>query len=215
MQGQVGRIAVMWRGDRDPEETRNFDRLRPVFEALAGVGVGVEPVVCNDRTPDTTRDRLLRVDGVLVWVDPVGGGEDRTKLDALFRDVASHGIWVSAHPDTIQRMGTKEVLFRTKSLGWGTDTHMYATPSEFHERFPDRLRAGSPRVLKQNRGNGGIGVWKVTPLDNDRVANALDSEGRDDRRAYSTPHLGTTQPKMSNSTPSWRAAIGTSRDRLR
>src|SRR6185437_15238174 len=27
--------------------------------------------------------------------------------------------------------------------------------------FPSRLRSAGPRVLKQNRGNGGQGVWKV------------------------------------------------------
>ena len=27
--------------------------------------------------------------------------------------------------------------------------------------FPDRLAQSGPRVIKQNRGNGGVGVWKV------------------------------------------------------
>jgi hypothetical protein len=81
-------------------------------------------------------------------------------LDALLRDVATRGPWVSAHPDVILKMGVKEVLFRTKHLGWGTDTHLYRTPLSFREEFPPRLIAG-PRVLKQNRGNGGQGVWKV------------------------------------------------------
>jgi len=55
----------------------------------------------------------------------------------------------------------KEVLYRTKHLGWGTDTHLYRTAAEFDEAFPSRLESGGPRVLKQNRGNGGQGVWKV------------------------------------------------------
>jgi len=68
---------------------------------------------------------------------------------------------VSAHPDTILKMGTKEVLFRTRELGWGADTHLYETFQAFQEQFPSRLWAGLPRVLKQNRGNDGQGVWKV------------------------------------------------------
>jgi hypothetical protein len=63
-------------------------------------------------------------------------------------------------------MGTKEVLYRTRQLGWGTDTHLYPTFSEFVERFPTRLQAGQPRVLKQNRGNGGNGVWRVELVTN-------------------------------------------------
>jgi hypothetical protein len=58
-------------------------------------------------------------------------------------------------------MGVKEVLHRTKHLGWGTDTHLYRTAADFTGEFSSRLQSAGPRVLKQNRGNGGQGVWKV------------------------------------------------------
>ena len=167
MVSTVGTVAVVWRGARDalPSETRNYDRLRAIFDAFSVAGVGVEPVLYCEAECDRVRDRLLRVDGVLVWVDPIGEGEDRTTVDAVLRDVSSHGVWVSAHPDTIDKMGTKEVLYRTKSLEWGTDTHLYATSEEFRRRFPALLGTSRRRVLKPNRGNGGIGVWKVGLVD--------------------------------------------------
>jgi hypothetical protein len=62
------------------------------------------------------------------------------------------------------------VLFRTKHLGWGTDTHLYRSASAFREEFPLRLQSAGPRVLKQNRGNGGQGVWKV-----ERIAGFTDA----------------------------------------
>ena len=107
------------------------------------------------------REQLLKLDGVLVWVNPISDGQDRTTLDAMLRDVASRGVWVSAHPDVILKMGAKEVLHRTRHLGWGTDTHLYRAAPAFREGFPPRLLSAGPRVLKQNRGNGGQGVWKV------------------------------------------------------
>ena len=58
-------------------------------------------------------------------------------------------------------MGVKEVLYRTRELGWGTDADLYPSFEDFNERFPARLAAKGPRVLKQNRGNGGQGIWKV------------------------------------------------------
>jgi hypothetical protein len=61
----------------------------------------------------------------------------------------------------ILKMGTKEVLFRTRDLGWGSDTELYSTPAEFEERFPPRLGQHGRLVVKQGRGNGGNGVWKV------------------------------------------------------
>jgi hypothetical protein len=109
---------------------------------------------------DEVRERLLACDGVIVWVDPIVNGQDRSLLDPMLRDVASQGIWVSAHPDVILKMGTKEVLYRTRHLGWGTDTRLYSNPDELQEGLSLLLKEG-PRVLKQHRGSGGSGVWKV------------------------------------------------------
>jgi hypothetical protein len=157
------KIAVLWRGDREARRaaTPQNNRFHRVFEELAAVGIQAEPAVYADEFAGEVRDQLLASDGVLVWVDPIHEGLTRTVLDAMLRDVASRGPWVSAHPDVILKMGVKEVLHRTKHLGWGTDTHLYRTPAEFRDAFPSRLRSAGPRVLKQNRGNGGQGVWKV------------------------------------------------------
>ena len=124
------------------------------------VSVDAEPAVYDEEFADEVRQQLLVVDGVLVWVDPIHQGKTRTALDLLLREVAA-GPWVSAHPDVIFRMGVKEVLYRTKHLGWGTDTYVYRTIEEFASAFPPRLHSFGPRVIKQNRGNGGQGVWKV------------------------------------------------------
>src|SRR5260221_13134072 len=77
----------------------------------------------------------------------------------MLRDVASRGVWISAHPDVILKMGVKEVLYRTKHLGWGADTHLYRTARAFNEHFPQRLQSAGPRGLKQNRGHSGVGGW--------------------------------------------------------
>jgi len=61
----------------------------------------------------------------------------------MLREVAAKGVWVSAHPDVILKMGTKEVLFHTRHLGWGTDTHIYRSLEEMKEQF----RRVSHRVL--------------------------------------------------------------------
>jgi hypothetical protein len=157
------KLALLWPRDAPkwnastPEEYR----LHLVFEALSAFGIEAEPALYADDTAGQVRAQLLRCDGVLVWVDPISQGRDRVVLDALLRDVASNGVWVSTHPDVILKMGVKEVLHRTRHLGWGTDTHLYRDAGAFREEFPPRLRAAGPRVIKQNRGNGGEGVWKV------------------------------------------------------
>jgi hypothetical protein len=86
--------------------------------------------------------QLPKVDGVLVRVDPISEGQNRITLDAMLRDVASRGAWVSAHPDVILRMGVKQVLHRTKHLGRGTDAELYRSVRQFPDRCaPNSLTA--------------------------------------------------------------------------
>jgi hypothetical protein len=121
MTAPAGRVALVWRGTGavPVERTRNHERLRPVFEALTDRGMEVEPVLYSDERHEAVRARLVAMDVVLVWVDPVDDGADRSTLDAMLDEVGSRGVRVSAHPATIAAMGTKEVLVRTKGLGWG------------------------------------------------------------------------------------------------
>jgi hypothetical protein len=159
----AGQVAVMWAGDPNAEVriTPEHCRLHRVFDALREAGIDPEPVVYADEAAGRVRERLLRLDGVLVWVNPIESGRDRTRLDAILREVASAGLFVSAHPDIILKMGTKEVLCTTQSVGWGHDTHLYRTLDAMAAELPGRLPDGRPRVLKQNRGHSGQGIWKV------------------------------------------------------
>jgi glutathione synthase/RimK-type ligase-like ATP-grasp enzyme len=160
------RVAILWRGDCEARRaaTPQHNRYHRIFEELAVLGIRADPAVFDEEFADEVHEQLLTLDGVLVWVDPISRGKTRTVLDAILRDVAARGPWVSAHPDVIMKMGVKEALHRTKYLGWGTDTHLYRSAADFRAAFPSRLQSAGPRVLKQNRGNDGQGVWKVELL---------------------------------------------------
>ncbi len=163
VKGCPGRVAILYPGDQETRRnaTPENNRFSSIFRALSDLGMQVEPAVYHDGFRDEVREQLSQVDGVLVWVNPVEGGRDRSILDAMLREVAAAGVFVSAHPDVILKMGTKEVLYRTRDMGWGCDTHFYRSMEEFSRELPARLAAGEARVLKQYRGNGGDGVWKV------------------------------------------------------
>lgn len=132
-----------------------------MFAAFAALGVDAEPVVYADESVDEVRDQLLALDGALVWVNPIEQGRDRSLLDPLLREVAAAGVWVSAHPDVILKLGTKQVLVDTRHMSWSSDVHLYRTVEELRDQLPARLAAHGPVVLKQHRGMGGDGVWKV------------------------------------------------------
>src|ERR1700724_2370977 len=150
------RIELVGRGDGATRRaaTPQNNRYHRIFEELAALGVRAEPAVFDEDFVGEVHEHLLAVDGVLVWVDPLHEGKTRGVLDAMLRDVASRGPWVSAHPDVILKMGVKEVLHRTRHLGWGTDTHLYRTAAEFDRACPHGLQSNAPRALKQNWGNG-------------------------------------------------------------
>ena len=155
------RVGLLWRREWDPPSAEP-PRLHGVFAAFAALGVDAEPVVYSDDAVDAVREHLLELDGVLVWVNPIEQGLDRSTLDPLLREAADAGVFVSAHPDVILRLGTKEVLVDTRSMSWGTDTRLYRTWEDLRSALPGRLaEAAGPLVLKRHRGMGGDGVWKV------------------------------------------------------
>src|SRR5437764_3990845 len=128
------RIGLLWRREWGPPSAEP-PKLRGVFEAFAELGVDAEAVVFSDDAVEAVRGHLLDLDGVLVWVNPIEQGLDRSQLDPLLREVADAGVFVSAHPDVILRLGTKEVLVVTRELSWGTDTRLHATPAELRARL--------------------------------------------------------------------------------
>lgn len=155
------RIGILWRADRGDPSAASNRLFEPLARGFAKLGVTAVPVLYADDAIAEVRSEVLDLGGVLVWVDPIANGRNRAQLDALLREVSARGVWVSAHPDVIVKMGTKEVLHRTRALGWGTDTRLYATADEFRGELPRVLGSAGARVLKQNRGNGGIGVFRV------------------------------------------------------
>jgi hypothetical protein len=151
------KVTVVWRADPSRPGV-----LHPaVLEVLASVGFDVGHLAFREEDKDDAFEVLAASDAVLTWVDPISGDRDRGVLDGILRDVARGGVVVYTHPDTILKMGTKDVLYDTRALSWSQDTHRYPDFESFADRFPDRIADGSARVLKQHRGNGGIGVWKV------------------------------------------------------
>jgi hypothetical protein len=156
------KVALLYPGDRaardraDPAESR----FVALFDALAQAGVAAEPAVWHDDFADEVAAQLARVQAVLVWCNPIEGERRRDRLDAILSEVARAGVLVSAHPEAVRRLGTKDVLYETRDLPFGSDVHRIDSLAQLTADLPTRLQHG-PRVLKQHRGHSGIGVWRV------------------------------------------------------
>lgn len=159
-------VALLYPGDRamrdraDPAESR----FAALFQALTDAGVKAVPAVWHDDFADEVRTQLRGVQLVLAWCNPIEDGRRRHRLDAVLREAADAGVVVSAHPDAIQRLGTKDVLLETRDLPFGSDVQRIDSLAQLASELPRRLQHG-PRVLKQHRGHSGIGVWRVELAD--------------------------------------------------
>jgi hypothetical protein len=155
-------IALLYPGDRAARvrSVREESRFAALFEAFAAAGVHAEPAVYHDEFADEVLQQLLRLDGVLVWCNPIEDGRRRDTLDALLREASLAGVFVSAHPDAILRLGTKDVLLETRDLPFGSEVLRVDSSAQLAADLPARLARGA-RVLKQHRGHSGIGIWRV------------------------------------------------------
>lgn len=157
------RVGILYPGSLEERRSTNREsrKLPLVFGAFETLGAAAEPAVYHEDFNDEVKQQLLQLDAVLVWVNPIVEGRDRSKLDSMLREVAATGVFVSTHPDTILKLGTKDVLHQTRELGWGSDTHRYSSLGQMREELPARLSRGEVRVLKQYRGHSGIGIWRI------------------------------------------------------
>ena len=155
-------VAIVWSGDQAARQNSSLEQSRyhAVAIALKAVGLYTIGVVYNDEAAQEVEAELLTADAVLVWVNPLHQDSNRRILDAMLRELANTGVYVSTHPDMILKLGTKDVLYQTQNMSWGCETHRYNSMQELQMQLPQHLKTG-PRVLKQYRGNDGIGIWKV------------------------------------------------------
>ncbi|MBL8521001.1 MAG: Cj0069 family protein [Betaproteobacteria bacterium] len=162
----AAKVAVIYHGDAERRRNASPEtsKVPSIFPALAAVGLEGVPVVYHDDVRDLVREQLRTLQAALVWVNPIEQGSDRTHLDALLREAAAHGVYVSTHPDTILKLGTKQVLVDTQAMSWSAPgTQVYRTPDELRAALHTHGAMGATRVLKQYRGHSGIGIWKVEP----------------------------------------------------
>jgi hypothetical protein len=160
------KVAIVYPGDRETRRlaTPENNRFAAVFAAFAARSVEAHPAVYHREEIAALREQLLGMDGALVWVNPIEAGHSRAPLDAALREVAGAGVLVSTHPDVIMKLGTKDVLVATRSMGWGSDVHRLDDLEQLRSELGRRLAAGAARVLKQWRGHSGQGVWRVQAL---------------------------------------------------
>merc|ERR1712232_1219239 len=112
-------------------------------------------------------------DAILVRCNPgqiKADGGDQGKFDNAMRDLQKKKIPVWPSPDVMEFMGAKDALTKIKDLNIGMPyTGTYYTEQEFIDGFKKTMKF-QPRVIKQNRGSSGEGIWIINLKNGDYCA---------------------------------------------
>lgn len=144
---------------------RRKDTL-PIVGALQGRGVDTDVLVYRRQWADElTRHMVGTYDAYISRVNPgtIPGGE--AAYLAFLRGLTDSGMLGMSHPDDMMRLGAKDGLAKLAGTGLvPDDTVAYYDYESLWLGFPRSLSRGE-RVLKQNRGSTGEGVWRVQVSD--------------------------------------------------
>jgi len=136
----------------------------PIANGIIKSGGGCDIVKYFDTKHAEFAKKIQGYDALIVRINPgqlsqgtLPGTQER--FDALMNDFISKGNVVWSSPDVQTKMGAKDALCKIANLGCGlVDTLAYYSEEELTAGFK-KTCAFQPRVIKQNRGSAGEGIW--------------------------------------------------------
>ena len=140
---------------------------QPIIFALKARGWDSEIIFYRDEWKATILDYCAdRFDGYVSRVNPGSLAHGESGYFDMLRQLSDdRGMVGMAHPDAMASFGAKDALVKLRDTSLvPTDTYAYYTQEEFVSQFPTTLSL-CERVLKQNRGSTGSGIWRVSVED--------------------------------------------------
>ena len=149
------------RGGSDKGQDGHRKDTMPMVEALQQKGYPAEVVFFDVTQMDAIYDYVKH--NAVAYVSRINPGNmvGEAQYFGMLRALCEDGIIGLPHPDAMTGYGAKDALVKlTDTSLVPSDTYAYYTMSEFFYQFPKAL-ALNERVLKQNRGSTGEGIWRV------------------------------------------------------
>lgn len=156
-------FEVQGGSDKGPDGYRR-DTM-PMVEALQQRGQQAEVIFFeNDK-----RDEIFAYakQHAVAYVSRINPGNlvHEAEYFEMLRELCAEGIIGMPHPDAMIGYGAKDALVKLRHTSLvPEDTYAYYTIEQFKSSFPNSLANGE-RVLKQNRGSTGEGIWRVQLVD--------------------------------------------------
>jgi hypothetical protein len=154
------------RGGTDKGPDGHRKDTMPMVDALKASGWNAEVIYYSDDESDAIYDHVLATaDAYVSRINPgnIPGGE--SNYFKLLRKLCEAGVVGLPHPDAMVCYGAKDALVKLNQTHLvPPDTFAYYKTEDLHKNFPQSLSLGE-RVLKQNRGSTGEGIWRVSVVD--------------------------------------------------
>ncbi|TEY03029.1 Cj0069 family protein [Campylobacter sp. US33a] len=150
------------RGGSDKGEDGYRKDTMPMVNALKSKGWNAEVIFFEVGKKDEIYHYVKEnFDGYVSRINPGNLKEENEYFDML-RKLCNDGLVGMPHPDAMIGYGAKDALTKLADTDLvPSDTYAYYDIKTFKENFVKSLAKGE-RVLKQNRGSTGEGIWRVS-----------------------------------------------------
>merc|ERR1719236_329634 len=136
----------------------------PFANGMINAGISCHLIHYVHEDHDTFFKLVRKYNALIVRCNPGqinADGGSQQKFDDSMRELKKMGIQVWPSPDVMEFMGAKDALTKIAKLNIGLeDTLTYYTEAAFVDGFKKTM-AFQPRVIKQNRGSSGEGIWII------------------------------------------------------
>lgn len=156
------------RGGSDKGKYGFRNDSKPIIDSLKKRGWTAEIVFYSDKDRgEIYRYTINKADAYISRVNP-GNLESEVGYFQMLRELVANGVEGLPHPDAMIAYGAKNSVEKLKGTAIvPDDVYTYYDFDTLKEQFPKSLLKGV-RVLKQNRGSTGEGIWRVEVLDADK-----------------------------------------------
>jgi len=148
--------------DKGPDGNR-IDSV-PIANGVIEAGGACDLVLYDATQHEAFASKTAKYDALIVRINPgqlsQGTPEGtQARFDELMNTYIAQGKLVWSSPKIQTQMGAKDALVKIGHLNCGLeDTYAYYTEAELIAGFK-KTCAFQPRVIKQNRGSAGEGIW--------------------------------------------------------
>merc|ERR1719194_154668 len=131
---------------------------------MIAAGMSCQPIHYVFQEHEQFFEVCKKFDALIIRCNPgqiKADGGSQEKFDDAIRALQKKGIQAWPSPDVMEFMGAKDALCKIANLNIGLeDTLTYYTDATFTEGFKKTMKF-QPRVIKQNRGSAGEGIWII------------------------------------------------------